>query len=178
MVQIGRRRGATSMTVPLMLGAFVFLAGFFYWLWATAEPTAPPEIVDDDTTGSGWESALVVDPAEFGAGPAGYVSLIIRLDGLAVSQDVGDNAFFVSLPQSPFLIHANPASVVGAVPAAGDVVTVIGSVTEMTPEIVERWAAAGEFTEEERPLVEFATHYIEAFEISAAESSDASGAGA
>lgn len=165
MVQIGRRRGATGMTVPLMIGAFVVIAGFLYWLSASAEPTAPPILEEEEEVQMSEVEALVVDPAEIGGGAAGYVSLTVQIDDVEVTQHVGGSAFFVQLPQAPFLVHASPEVAAAGLPAVGARVSVVGEVVEMTRGVISGWAQAEEFTEEERPLIEFATHYIEAVEV-------------
>ncbi|MEQ9568864.1 MAG: hypothetical protein RLN75_01635 [Longimicrobiales bacterium] len=164
MAQIGRR-GSTNMTVPLMIGAFVLLAGFLYWLSITAEPTAPPEIVEEDPEEEMME-AQTVDPSALESGAAGYVGLTVRLDDVNVAQAIGDNAFFVDLPRTPFLVHMSPdLSAVESAPPAGRPATVVGEVREMNDSTINAWAEGQEFTENDRPLIEFATHYIEAFQI-------------
>lgn len=179
MAQIGRR-GATNMTIPLMLGAFVLLAGFLYWLSITAEPTAPPEIVEEAPEEEMME-AQTIDPASLETGASGYVGLTVRLDDVNVAQIIGQNAFFIDLPRTPFLVHMAPElSAVESPPPAGRAATVIGEVREMNDSTINAWADAQEFTANDRPLVEFATHYIEALQIrsEAGPAAPAGGAGA
>lgn len=165
MVQIGRQRGATSMTVPLMLGAFVLLAGFLYWLAITAEPTAPPEMVEEDPIEEEMVESQVVDPSAFETGTAGYTGLTVRLDDVNVAQAIGQTAFFIDLPRTPFLVHMGPELSAAGMPPVGQTATVVGQVLEMNDSTISAWADAQEFTDNDRPLIEFATHYIEAVQI-------------
>lgn len=165
MVQIGRQRGATSMTVPLMLGAFVLLAGFLYWLAITAEPTAPPEMAEEDPIEEEMVESQVVDPAAFETGTEGYTGLTVRLDDVNVAQAIGETAFFIDLPRTPFLVHMGPEVSAQGMPPIGQMATVVGEVMEMNDSTISAWADAQEFTDNDRPLIEFATHYIEAVQI-------------
>ncbi len=165
MAQIGRR-GSSNMTIPLMVGAFVLLAGFLYWLSITAEPTAPPEIVEEDPQEELSVEAQSVDPASLETGASGYVGLTVRLDDVNVAQGIGGHAFFIDLPRTPFLVHMSPeAAAAGAPPAAGTTITLAGDVMEMNDSTINAWAEAQQFTDNDRPLIEFATHYIEALQI-------------
>lgn len=175
MVQIGRRRGATSMTVPLMLGAFVLLAGFLYWLSLNAEPTAPPEITEEDPVEEEMVESQVVDPSAFETGTAGYTGLVVRLDDVNVAQAIGQNAFFIDLPRTPFLVHMGPELSAAGMPPLGQQATVVGEVVEMNDSIISAWSEAQEFGEGDRPLIEFATHYIEAVQIRTADGDMSSG---
>lgn len=165
MAQIGRR-GASNMTIPLMIGAFVLLAGFLYWLSITAEPTAPPEIVEEDPQEELTVEAQTVDPSSLETGASGYVGLTVRLDDVNVAQAIGDHAFFIDLPRTPFLVHLAPElAAAGPPPAAGSSITLAGDVRAMNDSTINAWAAEQQFTDNDRPLIEFATHYIEALQI-------------
>jgi len=166
MAQNGARRGATNLTVPLMLGAFVLLAGFLYWLSITAVPTAAPEIVEEEPE-EVMMSATVVEPAALEAGANGYVGLTVRLNDLNVASPVGSKAFFVDLPRTPFLARVGTELLAAGevAPPTGQRVSLVGDVMEMNDSTISAWADAGDITENDRPLVEFATHYIEVLQI-------------
>jgi hypothetical protein len=177
MAQNGARRGSTNLTIPLMLGAFVLLAGFLYWLSITAEPTAPP-VIDEEPVEEVMMNAQLVDATAFETNPDGYLGLTIRLDDVNVAQAIGSKSFFIDLPRTPFLVHMAPELVAAGelMPTAGQPVTVIGDVVAMNDSTVAAWAAAGEFTENDRPLIEFATHYIQALQIGGGNSAPAAAA--
>ncbi|HSM05770.1 MAG TPA: hypothetical protein VK858_14230 [Longimicrobiales bacterium] len=183
MADFGSRRGATNLGVPLMLVTFLLIGGFMYWLYITAEPTEPVmvEEVDDgsdmDTAGS-----TAVDPQELKTGAEAYTGQLIRLQGLAVSQMVGQEAFFVDLPATaelpsqPFLVRLSPdLAASGATVAVGDRVTVVGSLMEMTDSIVADWVGNALINANEQMLVEFSTHFVEADQLNVG---GASGGGA
>ena len=50
-------------------------------------------------------------------------------------------------------------------PRAGEPITVIGEVVQMNDSIIGVWSEAGEFSDADRPLIEFATHYIQALQL-------------
>ena len=111
--------------------------------------------------------ATVVEGAAL-ANPAAYNGQTIRVNGLQVNSQVGNSAVFVNLPTSPaptpFLIHfASPP-----VPAAGRTIDVVGTVTPVTPELVDGWVSSGAITENDRLMVEFASHYLESQAVQAA----------
>jgi hypothetical protein len=149
-----------------MLGAFVLLGVFLYWLSMTAVPTAPPEIVEEEPEVE-MMSATLVDPAGLEAGASGYVGLTIRLNDLNVASPVGQKAFFVDLPRTPFLARIGTELLAaGEVsPATGQSVSLVGDVKEMNDSTISAWSEAGDITDNDRPLVEFATHYIEVLQI-------------
>lgn len=166
MAQNGARRGATNLTVPLMLGAFVLLAGFLYWLSLTAVPTAPPEIVEEEPEEE-MMAATMVDPAALETGANGYVGLTIRLDDMNVASPVGSKAFFVDLPRTPFLARLGDELLAAGdvAPATGATVSLVGDVKEMNDSTISAWVDAGDVSGNDRPLVEFATHYIEVLQM-------------
>jgi hypothetical protein len=149
-----------------MLGAFVLLAGFLYWLSLTAVPTAAPEIVEEEPEAE-MMSATTVDPAALESGANGYVGLTVRLDDLNVASPVGSKAFFVDLPRTPFLARIGTELLAAGevAPATGQRVSLVGDVMEMNDSTISAWSAAGDITDNDRPLVEFATHYIEVLQI-------------
>lgn len=180
MAQISARRGATNLTVPLMLGAFVLLAGFMYWLSITAEPTAPPEIVEEEpVVVEEMMAGSLIEADALETGAAGFVGQTVRLDGLNVAQAVGGNAFFIDLPRTPFLVRMGDELIAAGetAPGSGTTVSIVGAVMEMNDSIVSAWAGAGDITDNDRPLVEFATHFLEAEQVRVDESAMAPAGG-
>jgi hypothetical protein len=163
-----------------MLGSFILLAGFLYWLSITAEPTAPPEITEDEGPAEVMMEAQMVDAEAFEVDPDGYMGVRVRLDDVNVAQAVGDRSFFIDLPRTPFLVHMGDELVAAGemLPTPGAPVTVIGDVVAMNDSIISAWADAGEFAEADRVLIEFATHFIEALQLSHDGGAGADAAGA
>ncbi len=164
MAQNGTRRGSTNLTIPLMLGAFVLMGVFLYWLSITAIPTAPPEIVEAEPEGE-MIQAVAVDAQALQSGASGYVGLTVRLADVHVASAVGPKAFFVDLPGTPFLVRMGPELAAAGEPVPTGTVTVVGDVMEMNDSTISAWAEAGDISSNDRPVVEFATHYIQAVQI-------------
>lgn len=178
MLNFGSRRGAANLGVPLMALTFLLLAGFLYWLSATAEPTAPPvmeeeadEPVEVADAGTGTE----VDPEALKTGASAFEGQTVRLAEVMVSQSLGDVTFFVDLPESdalppqPFLVRLNPDLVAaGQSVPLNQRVTVVGPLMAMQDSIVQAWLGDGSISPNDQLLVEFATHFIEAEAIQTA----------
>jgi hypothetical protein len=106
--------------------------------------------------------APVIEATELASNAAAHQGMPVRLNALMVNSAVGTGAVFVNLPTSPaptpFLIQfPNPP-----VPAAGRSIDVVGTVKPVTPELVNGWVSSGVITENDRLMVEFASHYLEA----------------
>ena len=101
--------------------------------------------------------AAVLDATELQMNAAAHEGQTVRLNGMNVQSAVGANAVWVELPnKNPFLVHTMTP------PAAGTAVDIVGTVNAITPEIVAGWVTSGAITENDKLVVEFATHYIEA----------------
>ncbi len=111
--------------------------------------------------------AAVVDAGALGADPSAYEGQTIRLNGVMAASMVGMGAVFIELPTDPaptaFLVRTDSP------PAVGAMFDVVGTVTPITTAAVDEWVSAGEITENDRLVVEFATHYLEGESV---ESSD------
>src|SRR5687768_14190245 len=104
--------------------------------------------------------ATVVQGGTLGTNFPAYEGQTVRLNGLRVTAMVGTSAVFVELPTTPqptqFLVHSTTP------PAVGSTVDVVGTVTPITPQVVDGWLSSNAITENDRALVEFSTHYLEA----------------
>jgi hypothetical protein len=111
--------------------------------------------------------APVVSATEL-ANPAAHEGMAVRVNGLMVNSAVGTSAVFVNLPTTPaptpFLVHFGAPPV----PAAGRSFDVVGTIRPITPDVVNGWIASGAITENDRLMVEFATHYLESQAVQAA----------
>ncbi|MGD2068378.1 MAG: hypothetical protein PVI57_06805 [Gemmatimonadota bacterium] len=169
MTDTGARRGAANFAPVLMILSFLLMAGFLAWLGLTSEGTEEVAMQEgDDTVAEQADSmemaAVPVTPDELRLNAANYEGQSVRIDA-PVAGAVGSQAFFLDLPQSPFLVKMDSALVAeGRRMPVGDVV-VTGTVLAMTDSIVGAWSNAGTISEADRPLVEFATHFIQASRI-------------
>lgn len=173
MADISSRRGASNMGVPLMILTFILIGGFMYWLYVTAEPTEPVVMEEMDEGPGEMESGVAeVDPQALKTGADSFTGSEVRLVRVQVSQMIGSQAFFVDLPANdtlpaqPFLVRMTPdLSATGATASSGDRVTVVGGVLTMSDSIISDWVDSGVISENDRILVEFSTHFIEADQI-------------
>lgn len=170
MTDSGARRGAANFAPVLMIVSFLLMIAFLVWLGMTSEGTEPVTMEEDDNGAEQADSmelsATRVTPDELGQMPQNFEGQTVRVAS-EVASAVGSEAFLMDFPQSPFLVKMDSTLVAGgrAVPQ-GDVI-VTGTVLVMSDSVVTAWADAGSIGENERPLVEFATHFIEASRIRA-----------
>jgi hypothetical protein len=94
--------------------------------------------------------------------PGQFVGRVVRVSNLAVATPVGTKAFFLDVPQSPFLVKFDQALIDQGRPLPTGVVTVTGPMHAMTDSIMRDWLAKGYISAGDQILVEFSTHFIEA----------------
>lgn len=97
------------------------------------------------------------------ANPAAHEGMTVQVSNLKVAGAVGTSAVWVELPTTPaptqFLVRTPTP------PAVGSTVTVVGTVHPVTPEVVEGWLSAGAISENDKLVVEFASHYLDATSV-------------
>jgi hypothetical protein len=143
-----------------MIASFVLMGGFLWWLSSRSEPTPPLEIVEDTTEFEGTAGAGV-EPGALAMTPDEYVGQVVELSDVEATSPVGAEAFFVNLtPQRPFLVRLDSALVARGMAPPNGQVAVTGTVHVMTDSIVSDWVTSGVVSEGDRPVVEFATHFI------------------
>ena len=160
----GSRRGAANLSIPLMVLAFGLIAGFLWWLSQNAEST---EVVVDELPTStpapnAGGAATDVTADQLRLEPATFTGQRVRVADVPVASAVGTQAFFLDLPQTPFLVKLSSELVARGEQVPTGAVTVVGTLTAMNDSIVGDWAGSGAISEGDRILVEFATHFIEA----------------
>lgn len=157
----GDRRGAANLSPLLMILAFGSMIALLVWLGATSEGTETQAFNPQEEE---------VDPLEQGAIDADEARLqnpgtlegeTARLEAPVASR-VGDEAFFLDYSAAPFLVKIGDQLLSeGQGVPEGDVV-VVGTVHAMTDSIIEDWIGREVVSEADRPIVEFATHFVEA----------------
>lgn len=170
MTRTRARRGAGNLGLPLMLVTFVLMGGFLYWLFLNATPTPEAEVSEVEEVADAGIDALDADLTTLEESPQGYEGMVVRVTDITASSPVGTEAFFIELPRTPFLVKLGPELLAAGAVVPNGVVTIAGEVKAMNDSIVGAWAAAGAISENDRPIVEFSTHFIEALELQVAES--------
>ena len=179
MEQSGSRSGAANLAIPLMILTFLVIAGFLWWLSATAEGTSGPvETADADTAeADGGAMAMSVQLADLERVPDSLVGQTVRVADANVASRMGNHAFWVELPSgSPFLVRMGDALTMDSVQVQqNQSVTVVGPIRTMSDSIVSAWVADSVITEGQRIEAEFATHFIEATNVTARSGGQGSG---
>jgi hypothetical protein len=107
-------------------------------------------------------SATEVTPDQLKTAPDQFVGREVRVSNIGVATPVGTQAFFIDVPQSPFLVKMDQALIAQSRPLPTGTVTVIGPMRAMNDSIMRDWLAKGHIAAGDQILVEFATHFIEA----------------
>ncbi|NNF28992.1 MAG: hypothetical protein HKN73_17335 [Gemmatimonadetes bacterium] len=155
------RAGSANLGTPLMLLSFGVIAGFLYWLSATAEPTLV--VIDEPED---VQSGDVVSITAFSTDPTQFLDTEIGLRNVPVVTGLGPHAFWTSLRdanETAYLMHLGDDLVAsGAAFNAGALVDVRGTVMVMSDSVLDAWQAAGAFAQEtDRFQAEFADNFLE-----------------
>jgi len=166
MAWISSRKGAAeNLALPLMIGTFVVIGGFMYWLSVTAEPTQIAiiedrgDVVVADGARVGW--------GQFSADPSAWAGQSITIPDIAVNSLLGSGQAFWSqmsdAQETPFLFKFGDQLVAdGMVVIVGDVGDASGTLLSMSDSILNAWEAAGAFNDPvNRIEAEFATTFFE-----------------
>lgn len=160
------RRGAVSLSVPLMIAAFVAIGGFLYWLNLQAAEYEAAQLIEEEIPEEvvTIEGAVMVaaEDIQLDAGP--FEGQIITLTALPVASPLGTQGFWLEMPnRNPFLVAFNDDLIAqGSTARQGQTVAVTGVVFAVNDSILNVWSAAGTISEGDRLAAEFATHFIEA----------------
>ncbi len=165
MVSFGSRKGeAGSLSVYLMVVAFLLVGGFFAWLSVKAAPVEVAVVEEGPTENLATVVALDV----FGTDPMAQAGMVIQLARLGVQSLIGAEAFFVGVPNltSPYLIKMTSGVVAnGGVVENGATVSLTGMVHAMSDSVADAWVASGGIAEDDRIIAEFAESFFEASEV-------------
>ena len=166
MVSFGSRKGeAGSLSLYLMVGAFLVAGGFFAWLSVRATPV---EVAVEEEEAPVENMATVVAIEVFGTDPIAQAGMVIQLHRLGVETLIGTEAFFVGASglSSGYLVKMTPEVVAsGGVLETGATVSLTGMVHVRTDSVVDAWVASGGIGEGDRILAEFSESFFEASEV-------------
>ena len=163
------RRGAANLGMPLMILAFLAIAGFLYWLNLQAQADAASRDVQEDVPEetSAAMSGTVVPGEDLQVDPSPYEGMTIVVEGLTVASGLGTQGFWLELPnKNPFLVSMSEAvKAEGVSVAPGQTVRVTGTIFAMGDSALNAWSTAGTIGEGDRLAAEFATHFLEAQQV-------------
>jgi len=166
------RMGAANLSLPLMIVSFVMIGGFLWWLNKSAESASVA--INEQTTsaessvGAPGGAVVKVTEEQLRLDPQVFEGQVIEVTD-DVAMGIGSQAFFLDFLESPFLVILNEELVREgqAVPAGS--VTVTGPLMVMNDSIIENWMGRGLVPANDRILLEFSTHFIEARSVSTPE---------
>ena len=152
--------------MPLMVVAFLSVAGLMAWLRVKAAPVEVEVVEEVSIVEENMSTLVAIDV--FGTNPMALADMLIELRGLLVQGLVGSEAFFVAVPNQsgPYLARMLPEVVGnGVVVESGATVTVTGMVHAMSDSVADAWVASGAIAEGDRILAVFAESFFEAEEV-------------
>lgn len=158
------RRGAVDLGMALMITAFAVIGGFMFWLTGQAALERELKIVEDTVTvEEDWSSVAAVDGVDIQMDASPYEGQEIRLVDFNVASLMGRQGFWLAMPNgNPFLVSMSAEVMAeGLSIGQGSTATVVGTVFAMNDSIVSAWAEAETIAENDRIVVEFATHFLE-----------------
>ncbi len=150
--------------------AILGIVGFMWWISSAAQPRDMVAITEGDDTAaatSGGMTGEVVGLDQIATDASGLVGRDIILEDVTVAAGMGQQAFWIDLPnQQPFLIRMGGA----VVPVqSGDVVDVAGRMQTMNDSVVAAWTSSGAITQGQEAEARFAQTFLEAATIRAAQ---------
>jgi hypothetical protein len=175
MAEKASRRGAVDLGVILMVLSFAVIGYFLYWLQGQAAiERASTAVVEDSAAAMAddpYAAATRVRASDLvtGVGAGAFTGQTVRVEPTAVASALGQQGFWLDLPQSPFLVAYSAQLLADSVTATpGSRVTVTGTVVAMTDSVAASWFEAGRIGEGDQLAASFATHFIEAVQIQTA----------
>lgn len=171
MAERGAPAGGRSMTFLWMILALVVVGGFLTWLGVSSEPTAIAVVEEEDGQGQvDAEGVLALERDTLADNTGRFLDQTVRVEGVESTGRLGDNLFWGELGtverQVPILIRMDPEVGARAEVERGTPYTITGQVQRVTEELVDTWAAQGEFAGEGEQLqASFADFYIQASDV-------------
>ena len=152
----------------LMVGSFLVIGGFLYWLAGRSEEYVASITVEttEATETRDLSSATVVPADVFGVNPAGQSDMLIQINELTIQSLLDSVAFIVEVAGQTYLIKMSADLVSDSVSVAmGENVSVTGNVYQMTYSIVDAWVAMGSLSEANKIVATFSETFIEAMDV-------------
>lgn len=157
-----------TLNIPLMILAFLAMAGFLYWLNITSEPTQIA-VAEENELDAMLAEATTLSPVALGEDIADYEGELIRVPNIAVTELLGGRAFWFEVATGedeaqPIFVSFHSQFIDAEFQAmSGDVMTLIGNIRAMSDQVIEAMEGQGVFTEEgQRAQVEAMDYYVEA----------------
>jgi hypothetical protein len=146
-----------KLSLPLMVVAFLAVAGFVYWLSITAQPTEVP-VAQEEEPALELSLELLQDRAPELVGER------IRIPHVNVASMLGLQAFWFEFPDGNIYLTRVSRELVetGLMVQEGSRVRITGTVREMNEEVLDSWVNQGVIPGDARDMAAFAQTFIEA----------------
>jgi hypothetical protein len=166
MADLGRAPAGRPMTLLWMVLALVIVGGFLAWLGVASEPTTVA-VVEEDANNDENGTLTVVEREALMGNVGSYLGQRIRVRGVESIGRLGAGMFWGELGdgdrQAPVLVRMDTELTETVVVEPGVDYTIVGEVQQVSEELVNQWAAQGEFAGEGEQLqATFADYYIQA----------------
>ncbi len=147
-----------SRTWPWMVGAFVLVAGFMYWLYVASSGTRSAAVGPDSLA----VSLPRVAEAEFGSAPERFSRRRVLLPTVKIAEQLGRATFSLDLPNRPGypVILDRPVLEQGLQIVPGDNISIAGSVYVLNDSILDVYAQRGVFEVGQRDKLEAHTTFV------------------
>jgi hypothetical protein len=182
MAEKASRRGAVDLGVILMVVSFAAIGYFLFWLNGQAAVERAAATVVEDTASASpddpYADATSIVASDVMTGAGAYEGQLVRMEPTEVASALGQQGFWLDLPQSPFLVSYSPALLADSVAVTpGSRVTVTGRIVAMSDSIAASWLEAGRISEGDQLAASFATHFLEAERIQPSSGGPSGGGG-
>ena len=166
------RRGAADLGMPLMVLAFIVIAGFMYYLNVRAAEERALDILEESDTADEMEVAMTIPATDLQLDAAPLEGQLVRVSGLNVASMLGTQGFWLELPNGqPFLVSMSEKVMAeGVTVTMGERATVTGVVHAVNDSALSAWTASGTIGDGDRLAAEFAMHFMESTEVVVADS--------
>lgn len=138
------------------------IGAFFYWLYVASEPTEFL-VAEEDVTEI---EAVNLTALEYADDPMAYEGETVRFDPVEVTQLLRQNVYFVRLGEEgvPLMVRISDAVAgePGFQPLPGDRGMLVGTLQEVTEELLEQWNQAGVFRDAQE-LIQAQTQIVYLF---------------
>ena len=182
MLDLGSRRGAAEKAaLPLMIVAFLGIAGFLYWLNVTAVGTTSAVVTAPEE--DPFADAIQITTSSLESNPLQFEGALLRIPDVSVVSRVGDEAFWTQLPnEDNFFVKLGPELTGDSVPvtvSSGETTSfVVGVLRIMNDSTLDAWESQGAFenTPTGRLEAEFADVFLELVHLEASAPAEDAGA--
>jgi hypothetical protein len=141
-----------GMARIFQIAAVLGIGAFFYWLYVASEPTEFL-VAEDDVAEI---EATPLTGLDFAEDPLRWEGEAVRFDHVEVTQLMRQNVYFVRIGEEGILLLTRMsndlAGTPGFQPLPGDRGYLVGTIQEVTEELIDQWNQAGVFRDAQELL--------------------------